>query len=88
MDSTGTQPNTTPSKDDIQLWLRRRVAESIQGNAEDIDTSLPFAYYGLDSVASLGISGDLEIWLGRKLPQTLTWDYPNIDLLSAFLADG
>lgn len=88
MDSTGMQSNATPSKEDIQLWLRRRVAETINGNPEDIDTSLPFAYYGLDSVASLGILGDLEIWLGRKLPQTLTWDYPDIDLLSAFLVEG
>jgi acyl carrier protein len=88
MDSAAMQLNATPSKEDIELWLRRRVAESIQGNPEDIDISLPFAYYGLDSVASLGISGDLEIWLGRKLPQTLTWDYPNIELLSAFLAEG
>jgi acyl carrier protein len=88
MDSMETQPDAPPSKEEIQLWLRRRVAETIDGNPEDIDTSLPFAYYGLDSVASLGILGDLEIWLGRKLPQTLTWDYPDIDLLSAFLTEG
>ena len=81
-----TLPNTAPSREVIQSWLQLRIAESIQVKAEEIDASLPFSYYGLDSVASLGISGDLEIWLGRKLPQTLTWDYPNIELLSAFLA--
>ena len=81
-------PNTPPSREAIQSWLQLRIAESIQAKAEEIDASLPFSYYGLDSVASLGISGELEIWLGRKLPQTLTWDYPNIELLSAFLAQG
>jgi len=77
---------SNPSKETIQSWLQIRIAEYLQLDTEEIDVSLPFSYYGLDSVASLGISGELEIWLGRKLPQTLTWDYPNIELLSSFLA--
>jgi acyl carrier protein len=80
--------NSSPSKEIIQSWLQVRIAETIQASADDIDASLPFSYYGLDSVASVAISGELEIWLGRQLPQTLTWDYPNIDLLSTFLAQG
>ena len=89
MDSDAkTPPKTPPSKEDIQTWLQLRVAESIRARAEDIDTTLPFSYYGLDSVAAFEIADELEIWLGRKLPQTLTWDYPNIELLSAFLAEG
>jgi acyl carrier protein len=77
-----------PSKEVIQNWLQLRIAEYLQLDADEIDVSLPFSYYGLDSVASLGISGELEIWLDRKLPQTLTWDYPNIELLSTFLAEA
>lgn len=79
---------TNPSKEVIQGWLQLRIAEYLQLDADEIDVSLPFSYYGLDSVASLGISGELETWLGRKLPQTLTWDYPNIELLSTFLAQA
>jgi acyl carrier protein len=71
---------------DIQHWLVARVAASIGLPADDIDISLPFSYYGLDSVAAVGLSGELEDWLGRKLPPTLTWDYPSIALLSAHLA--
>ena len=78
----------SPSKETIESWLQLRIAEYLQLDADDIDVSLPFSYYGLDSVASLGISGELEIWLGRKLPQTLTWDYPNIELLSTFLSQA
>jgi acyl carrier protein len=77
-----------PSREIIQSWLQLRIAEYLQLDADEIDATLPFSYYGLDSVASLGISGELEVWLGRKLPQTLTWDYPNIELLSAFLAQA
>jgi len=79
---------TNPSREVIQSWLQRRIAEYLQLDADEIDIGLPFSYYGLDSVASLGISGELEVWLDRKLPQTLTWDYPNIELLSTFLAQA
>lgn len=75
-----------PSREAIQNWLQLYIAESIQVEVEEVDITLPFSYYGLDSVAALGFAGELEIWLGRELPQTLTWDYPNIELLSAFLA--
>ena len=89
MDSDAkTPPKMAPSKQIIQRWLRLRIAESVRASAEEIDTTLPFSYYGLDSVAAFEISDELEIWLGRKLPQTLTWDYPNIELLSSFLVEG
>lgn len=89
MDSDArTPPNTPPSKAAIQNWLQLRIAESIEATAEEIDPTLPFSYYGLDSVAAFEIADELEIWLGRELPQTLTWDYPNIELLSSFLAEG
>jgi acyl carrier protein len=81
-------PKTPPSKEAIQNWLQLRIAESIQAGADEIDTTLPFSYYGLDSVAAFEIADELEIWLGRTLPQTLTWDYPNIELLSSFLAES
>ncbi|MGH9884252.1 MAG: acyl carrier protein [bacterium] len=87
MDSDAKTP-PTPSKAVIQSWLQRRIAESIEAGADEIETTLPFSYYGLDSVAAFEIVDELEIWLGRKLPQTLTWDYPNIDLLSSFLGEG
>ena len=87
MDSDATSSKTR-SKDVIQRWLQRRIAESVQAAPEEIETTLPFSYYGLDSVAAFEIVDELEIWLDRQLPQTLTWDYPNIELLSSFLAEG
>jgi acyl carrier protein len=74
------------SKAAIQRWLQLRIAEVIQAPADQVDITLPFSYYGLDSVAALAISGEMQIWLRRKLSPTLTWDHPNIERLSAFLA--
>lgn len=76
------------TREAIQAWLVARIGESIGTRPEEIDVTVSFAYYGLDSVAALGMSGDLERLLGRKLPPTLTWDYPTIELLAAHLADG
>ena len=72
----------------LQRWLVDRVAVNIEVRADDIDVSLPFSHFGLDSLAAVGLSGELENWLGRKLPPTLTWDYPSIELLAAHLAKG
>jgi len=81
-------PTTSPppSKATIQRWLQLYIAEVVQSSADEVDVELPFSHYGLDSVAALGISGELEIWLRRKLSPTLTWDHPNIERLSTFLA--
>jgi acyl carrier protein len=89
MDSAPKTPSEAfPSKQAIQHWLQLRIAEGLQVAAEEIDATAPFSCYGLDSVAAFGILSELEIWLGRKLPHTMTWDYSNIELLSAFLAEG
>jgi acyl carrier protein len=75
-----------PDEMTLQRWLIEKVSQSIKVKPDDIDTTLPFSYYGLDSVAAVGLSGELEILLNIKLSPTLTWDYPTIELLAAHLA--
>ena len=75
-----------PFKDIIQAWLVRHIAAPLNISPEEIDPKQPFVYYGLDSVQAVSLSGDLEIFLGRRLSPTLIWDYPSIDLLSEYLA--
>src|SRR5580693_5647399 len=52
----------------------------------EIDTSLPFAHYGLDSVRAIRLTAALEAWLGRELSPIVAYEYPTIDLLSEQLA--
>lgn len=70
----------------IQLWLVAHIASMLKQPEDSIDPLLPFAHYGLDSVASAGLSGDLEVLLDRQLPATLAWDFPTIELLARHLA--
>lgn len=85
---------TTPSDDaqsayfeeEIADWLIDRVAEQTGSPPAQIDSSIPFADYGLGSAEAVILSGDLERWLGRRLLPTLLWDYPTIDSLAHYLA--
>jgi len=70
----------------IQAWLASKMAQRLRVNPNDIDVRKPFACYGLDSMAVVSLSGELEHWLGRRLSPTLVYDYPNIEALARYLA--
>jgi len=50
----------------IQAWLINKLAEQLAIEPANIDIAEPFASYGLESVDMVGLSGDLELWLGRR----------------------
>jgi amino acid adenylation domain-containing protein/thioester reductase-like protein len=72
---------------DIQSWLVARIAAMLETDPAAIDARQPFTYYGLGSVQAVSLTGDLEVFLERKLSPTLAWDYPTIELLANYLAD-
>ncbi|MGO9350965.1 MAG: SDR family NAD(P)-dependent oxidoreductase [Mycobacterium sp.] len=71
---------------EIADWFVSQLSRELDLPATDIDPSRPFAYYGLDSVHAVRLTGALESWLGRELSPTLAYEYPTIDLLSRHLA--
>ncbi|HET9587877.1 MAG TPA: AMP-binding protein, partial [Anaerolineales bacterium] len=71
----------------IQSWLATRIAALLELDAASIDPRQPFTSYGLSSIHAVGLTGDLEVFLGRTLSPTLAWDYPTIGLLARHLAD-
>ncbi|MEM7308291.1 MAG: acyl carrier protein [Planctomycetota bacterium] len=72
---------------DVQLWLVTYVAEILKLPAADIDATVPFERYGIDSSAAVGMTGDLEQWLGFDLDPTVAYDHPTINELAAHLAE-
>ena len=73
--------------DSIQSFLLTRIASMLEMDASAIDPRQPFTYYGLGSVQAVSLTGDLEVFLNRKLAPTLAWDYPTIESLASFLAN-
>jgi phthiocerol/phenolphthiocerol synthesis type-I polyketide synthase C len=71
---------------EIAAWFVSQLSAELGLLPTEIDTSQPFAYYGLDSVHAIRLNAAVEAWLGRKLSPTLAYEYPTIDLLSRYLA--
>lgn len=72
----------------LKEWIIVRLSELMQIKKESIDVNEPFAAYGMDSLKAVQLSGDLETLLNKELPATLVYDYPTINLLSAYLNEG
>jgi acyl carrier protein len=80
-------PKELPSAVEIQAWMVSYLAELLAIEPDEIDVAIPFDRYGLDSSVAVGLTGDLEDWLDRKLDPTLLYDYPTIEALSQHLAE-
>ncbi|WP_348253826.1 acyl carrier protein [Leptolyngbya sp. NM1-A1] len=75
-----------PSKADIQAWIVDYLADLLEIDADEIDVTVPFDGYGLDSAVAVGMTGDLEDWLGQPLDPTLLYDYPTVESFAHHLA--
>lgn len=80
------QQQTVYTDAEIQAWIVAYLAELLAVDKDEIDVTVPFDGYGLDSHATIGLSGDLEDWLGQELETTLLYDYPTIEALAKHLA--
>ncbi|MBD2256619.1 acyl carrier protein [Pseudanabaena sp. FACHB-2040] len=79
-------PAKLPAAAEIQAWIASYLADLLDIDADEVDVTIPFDQYGLDSAAAVGMSGDLEDWLGQKLDPTLLYDYPTVQALAHHLA--
>lgn len=74
------------SEQEISRWLCENLARRLKLSVDAIDPREPFSRYGLDSLAAVSVTGELEEWLGRKLTPTLAYDYPTVTSLAHHLA--
>lgn len=79
--------NKPRTASEIQGWLVSYLSKLLEIDADDIDTSIPFDRYGLDSSTAIGLTGDLEDWIGYKVDPTLLYDYPTIELIVKHLSE-
>ena len=70
----------------IEQWLIAHIAKLAKQAIDEIDVNQPFSHYALDSVATVGLTADLEDLLDLQLEPTLLWDYPTIASLARHLA--
>ena len=71
----------------INEWLVEVIAGRLNIPARDIPTDEPVTRLGIDSTEAVVISGELQEWLGRRIPPTVVWDHPTIDALGEHLGE-
>ena len=70
----------------IEIWLAKWLANELEIPVDSIDTHKSFIRHGLDSLTLLMLTDDLGIWLERRLPPTLAWEYTSIKTIAQHLA--
>jgi acyl carrier protein len=74
-----------PTAAELQDWLVCYLAELLEIEPDEVDEKKAFDRYGLDSLAAVGLTGELEDWLGCKLDPTVMYYYPTIEALVKYL---
>lgn len=80
------QTTQTPTTTEIQAWIVAYVADLLEVDSDEVDVTIPFDRYGLDSSAAVGMTGDLEDWLETDIDPTVLYDYPTIEALVQHLS--
>lgn len=75
----------SPSAPAIAQWLTQNIAQLAQLPPAQIDAATPVVDFGVESLALLGLAGDLAAWLNRDISPTLLWEYPTIEALATYL---
>ena len=84
--SSSATPAGQHTHQEIQDFLLNAIAAKTSQDFETIDIDTPFSSFGLDSRDAVGLTGELQEWLGVKLGATLLFDYPSIRQLTDNLA--
>ncbi|MEU3430869.1 acyl carrier protein [Streptomyces gardneri] len=82
MPNPGSDPITL---DELENWLVARVGEYVPDLEDAVDPHQELGEYGLDSIAVVAFTADVEDWLGIRVEPTAVWDHPTIAQLAKFL---
>lgn len=71
---------------EISTWIRERIARELGSEPSAIDPEVTFDRLGLDSLALLGVLGDLALELDIEIETSVLFDHPTISGLATHLA--
>ncbi|MGR8006923.1 acyl carrier protein [Streptomyces hypolithicus] len=74
------------SEGEILGWLTERLGAHVSLPVAEINPVVPYAEYGLDSVAALALFGDVEEKFNLALDPAVAWEYPTLAQMTAYLA--
>ena len=73
---------------ELKTWLIEQLANILKLSPQDVETTIPFDRYGLESYDVVGIMADLEDMLGIEFDDsTVMYEYNTIESFSRYLAE-
>jgi acyl carrier protein len=72
---------------DYQAQLRDLIGRELGVSAAQLDLDRSLTDYGLDLLAALVITGEIEEMFGIVLEQTALWDKPTIKAIAAHIGE-
>ncbi|MCA9708771.1 MAG: AMP-binding protein, partial [Myxococcales bacterium] len=82
---TTADARATGAVTELRRWLVDHIALALGVEADRIDVRTPLADLGLSSAQAVGLTGELEARLGRRLSPTLVYAHPTIEALARAL---
>jgi myxalamid-type polyketide synthase MxaB len=81
------QTNPNQQQHVLQSHLREQIAKVLGfADPEDVDPQEKFADLGMDSLMAVEFKNNLQASFGNAISLTAAFDYPNVELLTAYLA--
>ncbi|MDG4820786.1 acyl carrier protein [Asanoa sp. WMMD1127] len=72
------------SYDEMLEWLTERVTFYLDRD-EPVDPDVPLAEFGVDSIYTASIVGEVEERYGLTVDPTAAWDHPTVAALTKYL---
>jgi acyl carrier protein len=77
--STTTATTTSKvSRQEIEAWLISYLSSLLNIPESEVEKTVAFEQYGLDSAAAVAMTGDLARWLGTELDPNSTIEYRTV----------
>jgi acyl carrier protein len=79
--------NYNNDTDEIIVWISKKVAELTGAEPASIGADRNILEYGLDSLRSVHLVGEIELLIGKEIPVTTILDHPTIFSLANFIRE-
>jgi acyl carrier protein len=80
-------PKRSPAE--VQEWVVSYLARHLNTHPDEIDVTVPFEHFAVDSASAIEMTGHIEDWLGERVDPMMIYDYPTIRDMSGYLGgDG
>jgi acyl carrier protein len=77
-----------PTMEDLLDKASQALAKHLKTSVESLDIHKRLTSYGLDSIDTFTVLGQIEDWLGLELPSTLLWDFSTISEVAHYIIEN